>query len=183
MDAVPVHTTGPNWIESHFDQPDIECPPFFAAMLGHQGTINRRYGLKLYLPCLHVGGDTFHSGPNNENFVGALKIYHAVTPATRTTCHYFFAAGHSWEHPDPNFAQGLVSNIAPAIMEDVVATNYIERMIPHFGDRPSEILLKADHICVRGRRMFEQMIRDESSDLGALGTVPVIEPIPAHDAH
>ena len=177
MDAVPVYTTGPSWIESHFDQPDIDCPPFFAAMLGHEGKINRRYGLKLYLPCLHVGGDVFHTGANNEHFVGALKIYHALTPATRTTCHYFFAAGHSWEHPDPKFAEGLVSNIAPAIMEDVVATKLIESMIPHYGGRPGELLLKSDHICVRGRRMFEEMMRAESSEIGAAAAV---EPVLIH---
>ena len=170
-DQVPVHTSGPNWIASHFDQPDIECPPFFAAMLGHQGRINRRFGLKLYLPCLHAGGEEFYTGAENENFVGALRVYHAVTPATRTSCHYFFATGHSWAHPDPKFAEGLVANIRPAIAEDVSAVDRVERMIPHYGGRPGELLLKADHVCVRGRRMFEDMIRGEHEQQPLRGAI------------
>jgi phenylpropionate dioxygenase-like ring-hydroxylating dioxygenase large terminal subunit len=163
-DEAPIHSHGPGWVASHFDQPDIECPPFFAEMLGHSGKINRRFGLKLLLPCLHVGGEEFHTGPNNENFVGALRIYHSVTPATRTSCHYFFAAGHSWDHPDPMFAEGIVANIVPAIQEDVTATSYVEELVAHH-DRPSELPLHADHVGLRGRRMFEDMIIRENDGL------------------
>ena len=162
-DQIPVHRSGANWIASHFDQQDIECPPFFAEMLNYRGRINRRFGLKLYLPCLHVGGEEIHTGKNNETLLGALRVFHAVTPATRITSHYFFAAGHSWDHPDPKFAEGIVAGLVPAIAEDVTATQLIEEMIGHYDGHPSELLLKADHICVRGRRMFEQLIRNEIS--------------------
>ena len=165
VDQVPEHTDGPNWIESKFTQKDAECPPFFAQMLNYQGRINRTFGLRLFMPCLHYGADTSYrvaaDGGNGE-MIGSLRIYHGVTPATRTTAHYFFGAGHSWASDDPQSAEKLVENIKPALEEDMSATRYIETMIGHYGDRPSELLLQADHFCVRGRRMFEKFIRAEA---------------------
>jgi hypothetical protein len=54
-----------------------------------------------------------------------------------------------------------VDAVAPGLLEDVFATENIERMIQHCNGRPGELLLRADEVCVRGRRMFEKLILDE----------------------
>jgi hypothetical protein len=61
-------------------------------------------------------------------------------------------APHALDH-------GLVG----AIGEDVVATAYLEEMIEGVGGDPSELRLHSDHICLRGRRMFEHMILAEKT--------------------
>lgn len=170
-DQVPVITNGPDWIESRYEQNDIECPPFFSHLMGYSGRCNRSFGLRLRMPCLHVGSDALYQiAPDGSNgaLIGALRVYHAVTPATRHSTHYFFAAGHSWEHEDPHFAQGIVAGLQSALTEDVSATTYIEQQINQSGtNRLSEVLLRADNVCARGRRLFEETIRSEHAQKAA----------------
>jgi phenylpropionate dioxygenase-like ring-hydroxylating dioxygenase large terminal subunit len=166
-DQVPVHGSGPGWIESRFEQPDIDCPPFFAAMTGVQGRITRHFGLRLHLPCLHVGGDDIYAVAADDTLgpsLGSFRVYHGVTPATKNSAHYFWATGHDWEHPDPDHAAKIAEGLIPALQEDVSACEYIEDMIVKVGGRPSELLLRADNICVLGRRAFERLIRAEQPD-------------------
>jgi hypothetical protein len=45
-----------------------------------------------------------------------------------------------------------------------MATNEIEKMVQHGNGRISEVLLKADHVAVRGRRLMEKITRAEISE-------------------
>jgi phenylpropionate dioxygenase-like ring-hydroxylating dioxygenase large terminal subunit len=160
-DQVPGHSEGPNWVESHYEQIDIEVPPLIAPILNHDGRIDRTFGLRFMAPSLHHGTDEVYSrnadGSRGKN-IGSVHIIHAVTPATRTSCHYWFAVGHNWSHLPDEFTAMFASKIAPGIEEDAYATAEIERMIQQEGGRPTEILLKADHVAVRGRRVMEKLI-------------------------
>ena len=179
-DEVPKHESGPNWIESRFDQPDIPCPPFFAAMIGHQGKVNRKFGLRLHMPCLHVGGEDMTAGsddPKPDRHLASLRVYHGVTPATHHNAHYFWAIGHDWDHADPDHAAGLAAGLRPALEEDISATRYIEEMIGRMDGRPSELLLRADNVCVLGRRMFERFIRAEQELSAAQASASTLEAI------
>ena len=50
------------------------------------------------------------------------------------------------------------------MIEDIYATTEIEKMIQAHDDRPSELLFRADAVCVLGRRILENMIRAETGD-------------------
>ena len=173
-DTVPTHSEGPTWLGSRHEQFDIATPPFLSHAIDYQGRVDRTFGLTLALPCLHHGSDDIFArdadGARGE-LLGSLKIFHAVTPATKTSCHYFFALGHGWEHLGEEFLSGLAAAVVPGIQEDVFAVAEIEKMIQHCGGRPGEILLKADHVCVRGRRLFERTIRAEGAVPGAVNAV------------
>ena len=127
--------------------------------------IDREFGMKLYLPCLHVGFDNlFRATTIAERageVLGRIKVYHAITPATRNTAHYFFALGRTFKRDDAAFGQAMLDNISKVVEEDLVATREIESMINGLGGAPDEVLLKADATCVRGRRLFEGLIRKE----------------------
>jgi len=174
-DQVPEQFTGPNWIESRFEQKNIECPPFFAHLMRTSGRIDRTFGLRLYMPCLHYGADTLRrpSEDGNGEMIGSLRIYHAVTPETRTTAHYFFAAGQNWAPDEPELAQGIVEGLQPALKEDMSATAYIEKMIEKSGGRLNEVLLRADSVCVNGRRFFEKFIREETEQSAKIKQIAV----------
>jgi nitrite reductase/ring-hydroxylating ferredoxin subunit len=172
-DQVPKHSEGANWVETHFEQIDIEAPPLVANIVNHKGRVDRTFGLRLQAPCLHFGKDNVYARNDDGTrgrLLGSVAICHAVTPATRTSCHYYFAVAHNWKHLGEDFNKMFASQIALGIAEDAIATNEIERLIQHTGARPSEILLRADHVAVRGRRLIEKMIRSESPDLGKAPT-------------
>lgn len=49
--------SGETWVSSHRDFLHIDCPPFYADIFDYQGRVDRAFGMKFYLPCLHVGYD------------------------------------------------------------------------------------------------------------------------------
>lgn len=164
---------GDDWISSRRVFPDIDCPPFYADLFDYYGKIDREFGMKLYLPCLHVGFDNlFRATTVDERageVLGRIKVYHAITPATRNTAHYFFALGRTFKRDDAGFGQAMLDNISKVVEEDLVATLEIEAMITGLGGAPDEVLLKADATCVRGRRLFEGLIRKEQARAAAPG--------------
>ena len=165
-DTIPEHSEGPQSVTSHFEQIDIEVPPLLKPILQHEGTIDRVFGLTFLAPALHFGSDdVFARAPDGSRgpCIGAVRIVHAVTPATRTSCHYWFAVGHSWSHMPPQFDQMFAGKLAPGIEEDAFATAEIEKMIAHKHGAPGEILLRADHVAVRGRRIMERLIKAEQA--------------------
>lgn len=156
---------GENWISSHRVFPGIDCPPFYADIFDYRGEVDRAFGMKLYLPCLHVGYDDFFRASTVADrpgeLLGRIKVYHAITPATKTTAHYFFALGRTFKRDDVEFGKAMMGGISAVVEEDLVATREIESMIAGLGGAPDEVLLKADATCVRGRRLFEGLIRKE----------------------
>ena len=165
-DQVPGHSEGPNWVASHFEQNGIDVPPLLQPILNLDGKVDRLFGLKFMAPCLHFGSDdiyTLTDDGSRDTCIGAVRIIHAVTPATKTSCHYWFAVGHSWTHLPEAFDGMFAGKLAPGIEEDAYATAEIEKMVQHKHGHPGELLLKADHVAVRGRRILEKIIRAEQN--------------------
>ena len=163
-DQIPDHSEGVDWVASHFEQLGIEVPPLLKPILKHDGAVDRLFGLKFLAPCLHFGADDvfeLNADGSRGKCIGAVRIIHAVTPATKTSCHYWNAVGHSWMHMPPEFDKVFTGKIAPGLEEDVFATEEIEKMIQHKHGHPGELLLRADHVAVRGRRILEKIIRAE----------------------
>lgn len=160
-------TNGDNWICSERDFPDIDCPPLFAKVFDYYGKVDRSFGMKLHLPCLHAGFDFFYKSRTEQDDPGALlgkvRVFHAITPGTHNSSHYFFAVGRSFKKDDAVFGQKLLENMVEVIGEDLLATREIEAMLGGLDAVPPEVLLKADATCVRGRRLFEAMIRKEQT--------------------
>jgi phenylpropionate dioxygenase-like ring-hydroxylating dioxygenase large terminal subunit len=114
-DQVPTHSEGANWVATHYELNDIEVPPLLTKVLNYDGRVDRTFGLKLTIPCLHSGSDIIYArnadGSRGE-IIGDVKIVHAVTPATKTSCHYFFAIGHGWKHLGETFTKMFADKIA-----------------------------------------------------------------------
>lgn len=164
-----IRDNGSNWISSDRVFNGIECPALYADIFDYHDTIDRRFGMKLYLPCLHVGYDHFFRAddgrPDDERLLGKVGVYHAITPATKHTAHYFFVAGRTFHTSDTEFGKKMLDGLRAVIDEDLIATREIETMLTRKDDElPAEVLLKADATCVRGRRLFEDLIRKEQDN-------------------
>jgi phenylpropionate dioxygenase-like ring-hydroxylating dioxygenase large terminal subunit len=164
-----VRDSGENWISARHEFNDIECPPFYTDLLGYRGRIDRKFGIKLFLPCLHVGYDRFYRASTEleepGRFMGEVTVFHAITPATRHTAHYFFAMGRTFKREDAVFGRRMMDDTEAVIEEDMTATREIEAMIQGLDKEPHDLLLKADTTCVLGRRLFESLIRKEQEEL------------------
>ncbi|MEO6187076.1 MAG: iron-sulfur protein, partial [Steroidobacteraceae bacterium] len=85
------------------------------------------------------------------------RVWHAVTPATKSTTNYFFAMGS----PDGPGVEAMVEYLRPVVAEDVFATEEIEKMIATLDEVPRELLLKSDATAVQGRRILQAMMLAE----------------------
>ncbi len=59
----------------------------------------------------------------------ALRIMHNITPATETTCHYFWGACHGFRQDDPQVTQWMFEQIQSTFQEDEVILEAQQRRI------------------------------------------------------
>lgn len=135
-------------------------------MLGYDGPVDRAAGMNFYLPGFHAGFDNStipadHPTRGGEELL-VRRVFHAVTPATRTTTNYFFALGGRLT--DAEFEHSM-DFLWPVIQEDAMATREIEQMITTLGYAPQELMLKSDAGAVQGRRMLQRMMDEEAKTL------------------
>ena len=170
QNTVPKIETGPGFVRSVYTQLNVDVPPFHAKAIGYEGKADRIQGLTCYLPGIHVGGMVLTKPGKPDESIGSVLVLHGVTPATRHSSHYFFANGQDWSG-DPEVSRKLFEFFRDvAVVEDAEATELVEEMIEKHGGRPDEILIKADNVCVTGRRQFERMIEADDAE-------PAVQPV------
>jgi phenylpropionate dioxygenase-like ring-hydroxylating dioxygenase large terminal subunit len=170
-DVPETRTEGPRWTESARTVEYTDCPPYFSKFFDYCGKVDRKFALRFYLPCLHAGYDTFlrvkaADGTGGAE-LGTLRVYHAITPGTLNTAHYFFAFGRNFGREDSEFGKQMADAVRITLEEDMSATREIERMVHTVDHLPKEVLLKSDAHCVHGRRSMEALIKAEEEDQGA----------------
>ncbi|HEY0301971.1 MAG TPA: aromatic ring-hydroxylating dioxygenase subunit alpha [Rhizomicrobium sp.] len=155
---------GEDWVSSERAIKGAACPAFFAPVFDYSGLVDRDFGLTLHYPCLHAGFDRFYkagAGQSPASYLGAFRVYHAVTPATRDTTHYFFASGRDMAKGDPVFTEQIRQGGLAVLKEDVMACEEVERMLATLPSPPKEYPARSDATGLLGRRIFQRMIRDE----------------------
>ncbi|MBN9507248.1 MAG: Rieske 2Fe-2S domain-containing protein [Altererythrobacter sp.] len=142
---------------------DAVPPPVVAQFNGDDiERVDRVIGMDFYLPGFHAGISDMQIAESNPVRQGEVlnrgRVYHAVTPETPTTCHYFFAlSARTEEEVDRAFPY-----LQPVIAEDKFATEEIEKMLAIIGENPDELLIRSDRNAVEGRRMLQAMMDAEA---------------------
>ena len=147
-------------LSSRRDMKETGLPPSYRALLDYQGPVDRVSGMDFYFPGFHAGIAEFRiaaSQPRGGEILSANRVWHSVTPATRTSTNYFFAmSSHSLEA-----LASARKNLAPVIDEDVFATEEIEKIVSTLDAVPPELMLKSDQTAVLGRRALQAMMDRE----------------------
>ncbi len=141
---------------------DADPPPVIEQFHGKGiAKIDRTVGMDFYLPGFHAGIGDMSIAASDPDRPGKVlsrnRVYHAVTPATRSSCHYFFAMSASVGES----LEKMKAYLRPVIDEDKFATEEIEKMLAVVGEDPDELLLKSDTNAVYGRRMLQAMMDAE----------------------
>jgi vanillate O-demethylase monooxygenase subunit len=152
----------PGFLSSRRQMIGNDSPPLIEHNGQRPGKVDRLSGMDFYLPGFHAGIDQIRYSAEDLVSPGKLlvnaRVYHAVTPATHTTCNYFFAMAS----PDDGHVEQMREYLRPVIQEDKFATEEIEKMLAVTGENPGELLLKSDTNAVRGRRMLQAMMDNEA---------------------
>jgi vanillate O-demethylase monooxygenase subunit len=140
---------------------DTHLPPSYRALLDYQGPVDRVSGMDFYFPSFHAGIAELRIAagqPRGGEVLSANRVWHAVTPATRTSANYFFGmSSHSVEA-----LASARENLVAVIDEDVFATEQIEKIITTIDKVPPELMLKSDQTAVQGRRILQAMMDREN---------------------
>lgn len=164
--TVPEETTQePGVLRSRRYIKGAQATPVIVQRRGFAGKVDQVVGMDFYLPGFHAGiGDHMIGEDEGERAGETLqrsRVFHAVTPATHDTCHYFFGMASLQERIDVESSRRF---LGPVIDEDIFASEEIEKMIRLVGGRPTELMIKSDHNAVLGRRMLQAMMDDERAE-------------------
>lgn len=165
--AVPEQlTVRPGFFGSRRVMKNADAPPVHQHTGRADAKIDRISGMDFYLPGFHAGIDESRVPEDAPERAGDLirlsRVFHAVTPATYTSCTYFFASNSV----DREGLEFMKDYLRPVIEEDKFATEEIEKMLAIVGESPPELLIKSDRNAVEARRMLQAMM-DEEQDLAA----------------
>jgi phenylpropionate dioxygenase-like ring-hydroxylating dioxygenase large terminal subunit len=151
-------------IRSHRWLRGAPIPPLLGQAAGYHGKIDRLAGMTFFAPGFHAGLDEAYAVDTDAERGGELlnnaKVFHAVTPGTRGTTHYFFAFGGTSEAQVDGFAKALL----PVLDEDKFATEEIEKILRESEYLPPELMLKSDGTAVIGRRLLQEMMDQERKE-------------------
>ncbi len=156
------HEEADGWVRSLRWIPNAHVTDWVRKSRGIEGQVDREIMMTFAASGFHFGHDRyFPAGADHGNDRPSLDIhiFHAVTPATRTSCHYFASSAVdpvtfelSRKHPPDT------GSAVKIFTEDVEAIGEIERLLGAAGDF-EEVPLRADVHALRGRRMVQAMIR------------------------
>lgn len=142
---------------------DTSLPPMQKGLTPYDGLVDRVSGMDFYFPGFHAGiGDVFVPQSHPDRAGEALltsRVWHAVTPSTRTSCWYFFGMSST----NISGMAAAKEALRPVVEEDAFATEEIEKIIATLDELPPELMLKSDATAVLGRRIMQDMMDREKA--------------------
>jgi phenylpropionate dioxygenase-like ring-hydroxylating dioxygenase large terminal subunit len=146
-------TEAPGVLRSRRNMPRSPAPPVVKETQGYEGLVDQSNGMD----------------PEGEANAGKIlrraQVFHAVTPATRHTCYYFFAMSSREQAQLTLMKEYLKATVA----EDIDASEAIEAMLQIHGEPAREVVKYSDRNTIRGR-MFLQKLMD--AEQAAASPVP-----------
>lgn len=150
----------------HYERhvPNEEPTPFHTRTYGLPARVDRVLVTDFYPPAfLSSGSRFFHAGESQTRagrLIGEHRVFHVATPATETSCYYFWAHTRSFGLRDDALTAELAAGWHAGVLEDVDAMEANEGMID-CGSPVNDLSAKADAAALRGRHLVEKMMLDE----------------------
>lgn len=103
----------------------------------------------------------------DKKIYGDVVFHHAITPETRSSCHYFGTSSRTHRHADADFEEALRPLDVDVRQQDVDAVEAIEARMIQFGEPATELLVKSDRAAGMLRRRIQRAIDSEHSTITA----------------
>ena len=116
--------------------------------------------MDFYAPGMHAGfADMFYpeGHPQAGKLMRKAQVFHAVTPATRNSCYYFFGMASD----DIPQMELMKEYLKKTVSEDIDASESIEHMLATSGEPVREVVKFSDRNTVRGRLLLQKMMEAE----------------------
>lgn len=160
--AIEELTEGPRVLRSRRTMNKIVAPPVVKDTQGYDGLIDQTNGMDFHAPGLHAGFSEMRYPDGHdlaEEVLRRINVFHAVTPATRNTCYYFFAMAGK----DVAQIERMREYLKKTVAEDIDASESIELMLAVHGEPEREVVKYSDRNAVRGRMLLQKMMDAEGA--------------------
>lgn len=137
------------------------APPVVREMKNYHGLLDQVSGMDFYYPGLHAGISEMTYPEAHEQsgeVIRGLRVFHAITPATRHSCYYHFAISST----DIEHVEELKEYLKKVVEEDIFASEAIEKMLAAGAAPPREVNKFSDRNSVRGRQLLQKMMDAEN---------------------
>jgi phenylpropionate dioxygenase-like ring-hydroxylating dioxygenase large terminal subunit len=116
--------------------------------------------VRQYTGATDAGTGAYDRGTRDGGF--QLRIFHGLTPATETTCYYFWSGSNGYRQTEPQATLDLFDELEVAFKEDVRIVGLQQARLTEFGD-DSLINIVADGARVHMRRVVEKLVAKEAA--------------------
>ncbi len=165
---------------------DHTPPATYVAAGGFKGKVDRWQEFEFIAPgnvLMYTGGKDAGTGAydRNEREGGIqLRVFHALTPETDTTCFYFYSTMTGYKQDDPNTSQLYHDAIVRTFKEDA---DFIEGQQERLSEMPNpQIDTIHDTVRVYVRRHYDSRMNDEAQERAGQGTSPAASVSPMEQA-
>jgi phenylpropionate dioxygenase-like ring-hydroxylating dioxygenase large terminal subunit len=111
-----------------------------------------------FVGALPAGTGAYDQGKREGGF--ALRIFHGLTPATETTCYYFWSASNGYRQDDPQATVQLYGEIDKAFKQDKAIVEEQQARQTELGE-DGLINIVADGARVHMRRVVDRLLARE----------------------
>ncbi len=113
-----------------------------------------------WVGAIEAGTGAYDRGKRDGGF--SMRILHALTPETETTCHYFWSAANGYAQDDPTQTDVIFDEVLTAFRQDQWIVQLQQENLIEFGEE-NLINIVADGARVHMRRVLDRLIAAESA--------------------
>ena len=114
-----------------------------------------------WVGAIDAGTGAYDQGKRDGGF--SLRVIHALTPETETTCHYFWCGANGYRRDDPNATVELFGELEIAFKQDQRIVQQQQARLREIGD-DRLINIVADGARVHMRRIIERLTAAEDAE-------------------
>lgn len=159
---------GDGWVG--FSRWTLDTPPsaFHARAGGFTTNVDRWFEMRFVRPAtvlIDVGSAPVGSGAPQGDRSRGINIFsnHSVTPATPTSCHYFWHAARNFAIGNDQVSRQIFADMHATFVEDQEIVELVQRNQDCDADNAPFLNTAVDNVCVRARRIIEAMIAEENA--------------------
>ena len=144
---------------------DRPAPPTIAQAVSFAGNTDRWQEFEWIAPSVikHYAGsiDAGSSDQGRREGGFQVRLFHAATPETETTCIYFWSVANGFGQEDPRTTEIIMRGARGTISEDKLMIERQQALMTDLGE-DGLVDVRADAARINMRRTIDQMIKEEA---------------------
>ncbi|MBW9105065.1 aromatic ring-hydroxylating dioxygenase subunit alpha [Paraburkholderia phenoliruptrix] len=147
----------------------LKCdpPPFYVKATGFTEPINRWHTTIFTPPATHIIENGSYPATASRNQALERRVLHAISPATRTSSHYFWGVARQYRRGDAALTEYIRTQTAATFDQDKEILELQQQALARSGKPPFSLAFETDSGPIQARRMIDQLVASEAAPVPA----------------